>query len=92
MRLQEDHHFLDLLLFFPGSLDHFDPFFADPERFRNPMEYGFAVLRGYPQGRAESTPWPDTYWPMQRDGYNWRWQGQGSWTAGRMRLRGPRPR
>jgi hypothetical protein len=47
----------------------------DPRRFGEEMEYDFEVLKEYSQGASSIQPWPDTYWPMTKDGYNWRWQG-----------------
>jgi hypothetical protein len=26
------------------------------------------------KGQAKLVPWPDSFWPMMQDGYNWRWQ------------------
>ena len=47
-------------------------FFNQPESFGLPLTYTLDLL---PQvGRAQITPWPETYWPAVEDGLNVRWQ------------------
>ena len=50
-------------------------FSNNPERFQMSFVYKYSELPT--AGRAEQTPWPDTYWPTYMDGANWRWQGVG---------------
>jgi hypothetical protein len=49
-----------------------------PSLFPERMVYDWNELSQdqYRTGVVESRPWPDTYWPMRKDGYNYRWQGQ----------------
>ncbi len=49
----------------------------DPQNFGNDFVYNWEELNGpeLAQGSSEIIPWPDTYWPMQGDGYNARWNG-----------------
>ncbi len=46
----------------------------NPERFEIDFDYTLANLPM--SGKAETTPWPDTYWPTYKDSSNQRWQGQ----------------
>ncbi len=49
----------------------------DPANFGRDYEYNWEELNKaeLAHGASEIVPWPDTYWPMQSDGYNNRWQG-----------------
>ncbi len=46
----------------------------DPERFRVEFNYKLAELPR--EGKAESIPWPASYWPTYQDSTNHRWQGR----------------
>jgi subtilisin-like proprotein convertase family protein len=48
----------------------------DPARFGQDFEYSFDVLKENAEGASEIVPWPDSYWPMVEDGYNYRWLGR----------------
>ena len=45
----------------------------NPERFRVDFDYKLSNLPE--SGEAETTPWPETYWPTWKDSTNQRWQG-----------------
>ena len=49
----------------------------DPANFARDFYFNWEDLNKpeLAQGASEITPWPDTYWPMKKDGYNQRWQG-----------------
>ena len=49
----------------------------DPSNFGRDFQYDWDELKKaeLAHGASEIVPWPDTYWPMQQDGYNDRWQG-----------------
>jgi hypothetical protein len=48
----------------------------DPRNFGNDFVYNWTQLNTpeLASGRSQIVPWPDTYWPMQEDGYNARWR------------------
>jgi hypothetical protein len=39
-------------------------------------ENGEPVMVSLNVGESEIKPWPASYWPMQKDGYNYRWRGK----------------
>jgi subtilisin-like proprotein convertase family protein len=45
----------------------------NPERFN--VEFDYLLTNLPDSGKAEVTPWPDTYWPTYKDSSNQRWQG-----------------
>ncbi|MFC1578011.1 proprotein convertase P-domain-containing protein [Thermodesulfobacteriota bacterium] len=49
----------------------------DPDNFARDYNYNWDNLNKpeLAQGASVITPWPDTCWPMKKDGYNQRWQG-----------------
>lgn len=47
----------------------------NPGRFNVDFDYKLANLPS--AGKADVTPWPDTYWPTYKDSSNQRWQGEG---------------
>jgi subtilisin-like proprotein convertase family protein len=49
----------------------------NPERFQTDLTYKWSRLKEEAQtGETEAEVWPDTYWPMYKDGINQRWQGE----------------
>ncbi len=57
-----------------GKADHWN-WANSPDRFNLQLEYAFDKLPR--EGRAERTPWPDTYWATYQDSINVQWSGRG---------------
>ncbi len=58
-----------------GKGDQWD-YAGSPERFKIALERRLDALPK--TGRADQTPWAETYWPVFEDSFNARWQGPGT--------------
>ncbi|DBA01865.1 TPA: hypothetical protein N0F65_006013 [Lagenidium giganteum] len=53
-----------------GDLERLEKYFDER------MERNFNVLNdNYKEAEIKNTPWPSSYWPMYKDGLNYRWDG-----------------